>query len=161
MLLGLAAVARCVDDGAQGIADHDAAGIARLSDHDAAGIVGSMIHHAAGGLKPTPAMPGMDGRGVLPPTWHHRVMIGASWRDGTDHHPSIRATSQTTAGCSIRGAVHQGWVSTHPSRVVDHPPPDPHRVVIRDPPDPRRVVIRDPPDPRRVVIRVPPDPGAS
>jgi len=53
-------------------ADHDAAGIVRLADHDAAGIAriddarrGGMRpridpRRVKGGLKPTPAMPGMD-----------------------------------------------------------------------------------------------------
>jgi hypothetical protein len=56
-----------------GFADHDAAGIVGFADHDATGIGRWMIHDAAGcarfadhdapgGLKPTPAMPGMGRR---------------------------------------------------------------------------------------------------
>jgi hypothetical protein len=46
--LGLAAVARCVDDGDQGVADHHAAGSGRSMIHDGAGIGRSMIHDGAG-----------------------------------------------------------------------------------------------------------------
>jgi hypothetical protein len=53
---------RIADHDAAGIVRsmiHDGAGIVRWMIHDAAGIVRSMIHDAPGGLKPTPAMPGM------------------------------------------------------------------------------------------------------
>jgi hypothetical protein len=103
-------------------ADHDAAGIGRIADHDAAGIVGSWGRMPWVGRGTTPAMPGMDGRGLLPPTWHHRVMTRTSWRVATIHHPSIRATSQNPTGSSIRGAVHQGWALAHPSSAAPRPP---------------------------------------
>jgi hypothetical protein len=44
----------------RGVDDARRGGIVGSMIHDAAGIVGSMMHDAPGGLKPTPAMPGMD-----------------------------------------------------------------------------------------------------
>jgi hypothetical protein len=76
------------------------------------------------------------------PLWDFATNVASSGDDAhvvpprRDHRPSIRATSQTSTGSPIRGAVHLGWVSTHP-RVVDRRPPASRRVVDRRPPDPR------------------------
>jgi hypothetical protein len=115
-----AGIGRAMIHDAAGIV-RDAAGIGRAMIHDAAGIVRGSMRGAAGiersrittrrdacadrcasreGWVDTHpcSCPAWAVYGVLPPTWHHRVMARTDRHHAAIRRPSIRATSQTPTG---------------------------------------------------------------
>ena len=110
--------------------------------------------HAEGGPRHHPC----DARhGPFMGSCHRRgiigVMIGAWGHDAMIRRPSIPTTVQKSTGCSIRGAVQQGWASAHPpSWIIDHPIPAASWIIDRPIPAASWIIHRRSP-PRRVPPR--------